>query len=253
MPEIRQDPATKEWVIIATDRAKRPEDFARTEKKKKLPRHSSRCPFCPGNESKTPGEIYSNRDGNGNWTLRVVPNKFPALVSDGSPLREEKLDFFRRVSGIGDHEVIIESPYHNDSFGEIDDDKAFEIVAAYHLRYRELSRDKRLKLVKIFRNHGVEAGTSLEHPHSQIVATPVVPLHIRHQLEEATRFYDNHGECVFCRLIDMELKVKSRVVTKEHGFLVIEPFASRMPFETWVIPLEHHATFGEIDAMELKG
>jgi len=253
MPEIRQNPATKEWVIIATERAKRPEDFINTEKKKRLPKHSKKCPFCPGNEDMTPKEIYSNRDSHGRWTLRVVPNKFPALIPEGNPVREEEGNFFRKMPGIGQHEVIIETPYHNETLGTVDEEKAFEIVAAYHLRYRKLSEDRRFKLIKIFRNQGSAAGTSLEHPHSQIVATPVVPIHIRHLLEEATRFFDDHGECVFCRMIEMELKEKTRVVLQEHGFIVIEPFASRVPFETWIIPLQHHATFGEVDAMELKG
>ena len=253
MPEIRQNPATKEWVIIATERAKRPEDFVSGEKKKRLPRRSRNCPFCPGNEDQTPKEIYSNRDSSGKWSLRVVPNKFPALIPEGTPVREEEGNFFRKMPGIGEHEVIIETPSHNDTMGTYDEEKLFEIVAAYHLRYRKLSEDSRFKLIKIFRNQGAAAGTSLEHPHSQIVATPVVPIHIRHLLEEATRFFDDHGECVFCRMIEMELKEKVRVVLQEHGFLVVEPFASRVPFETWIIPLQHHATFGEVDAMELKG
>jgi UDPglucose--hexose-1-phosphate uridylyltransferase len=253
MPEIRQSPATREWVIIATERAKRPEDFLSKEKKECLPRRSSRCPFCPGNEHKTPPEIVSNRDDKGNWTVRVVPNKFPALIPQGDVVREEDRDFFRSMPGLGQHEVIIETPIHCASFGQIDDEKAYEIVSMYHDRYRVLSQDKRFKLITIFRNQGEGAGTSLEHPHSQIVATPIVPLHIRHRLEEATRYYDNHGECVFCRMIEMEKKEKARVVMEGNGFIVIEPFASRGPFETWILPLEHRSTFGEVTRTDLGG
>ncbi|UCF04747.1 MAG: galactose-1-phosphate uridylyltransferase [bacterium] len=253
MPEIRQNPATKEWVIIATERAKRPEDFVAEEEEYTIPDYLEDCPFCPGNEDKTPPEIMSYGDGNGNWTLRVVPNKFPALVPHVLGEREEDFDFFRRMDGLGQHEVIIETPKHNESFGTIDDAKALEIVTAYRERYLALSEDKRFKLVKIFRNQGKAAGTSLEHPHSQIVATPVVPLHIRHRLEEATRYYDNHGKCVFCRMIEMERKEGERIVMEEDGFVVIQPFAARVPFETWILPLDHHATFGEIPEQELKG
>lgn len=253
MPEIRQNPATKEWVIIATERAKRPEDFVDRERKEEpVPDFSPECPFCPGNEGHTPPEIAANRL-DGDWSLRVVPNKFPALVPVGEDEREEEQNFFRRMNGLGQHEVVIETPSHNKSLGRVDDDKALEIVTAYRDRYIDLSRDKRFKLVKIFRNQGKAAGTSLTHPHSQIVATPVVPLHIRHRLEEATRFYDDHGQCVFCRIIDMERKERERVVADGDDFLVIEPFASRFPFETWILPREHHATFGEVRDAELVG
>jgi UDPglucose--hexose-1-phosphate uridylyltransferase len=253
MPEIRQNPATKEWVIIATERAKRPEDFARgASAEEPLPEHSDDCPFCPGNEDQTPPEITANRT-DGAWSLRVVPNKFPALVPHGEEERAVELSFFRRMDGLGQHEVIVETPLHNASFGIIEDAKALEIVTSYRDRYLELSADKRFKLVKIFRNHGKSAGTSLIHPHSQIVAAPVVPLHIRHRLEEATRFYDDHGQCVFCRIIEMEHQERDRVVMDEDDFIAVVPFAARFPFETWVLPREHHATFGEVTDAGLAG
>jgi UDPglucose--hexose-1-phosphate uridylyltransferase len=253
MPEIRQNPATKEWVIIATERAKRPEDFVSAEPKiSEHPRYLDSCPFCPGNESQTPPEIMSLRGKNGKWSLRVVPNKFAALVPTGDVVREEESDFFRSMDGLGQHEVVIETPQHNVSFGQISDRKALEIVTAYRDRYLDLIKDTRFKLVKIFRNQGKAAGTSLEHPHSQIVATPLVPLHIRHRLEAATRYYDDHGQCVFCRMIEMEKKEKARVVMENERFLVIEPFAARVPFETWILAKEHRATFGEVINAELK-
>jgi len=253
MPEIRQNPATKEWVIVATERAKRPEDFIKLARPRRVPRFSKKCPFCPGHEDQTPPEISSSRDEHGTWTVRVVPNRFAALVPEGDSIREEDFDFFRKMPGVGRHEVIIETPLHNASLGRIGDDKALEIVSTYHERYRCLSRDKRFKLITIFRNYGREAGTSLEHPHSQIVATPIVPLHIRHRLEEATRFYDDTGECVFCRIIESERKEKDRIVMEGDGFIVIEPFAARSPFETWILPLEHRSTFGEATLAELGG
>lgn len=253
MPEIRQNPATKEWVIVSTERAKRPEELIKPVKKRRVPRFSRRCPFCPGHETQTPPEITANRDERGKWTMRVVPNRFPALVPEGESVREEDCNFFRSMPGLGKHEVIVETPVHNASLGLVDDEKAFEVVSMYYERYRALSQDKRFKLITIFRNHGREAGTSLEHPHSQIVATPVVPLHIRHRLEEATRFNDDTGECLFCRIIEMERKEKTRVVMEGDGFMVIEPFASRSPFETWILPLEHRSTFGAATFSELTG
>jgi UDPglucose--hexose-1-phosphate uridylyltransferase len=253
MSEIRQNPATKEWVIVATERAKRPEDFVKLAKPRRVPRFSKKCPFCPGHEDQTPPEISSYRTERGAWTVRVVPNRFAALSPGGDSIREENIDFFRRMPGLGQHEVIIETPLHNLSLGRTGDEKALEIVSMYHERFRCLSRDKRFKLITIFRNYGREAGTSLEHPHSQIVATPVVPFHIRHRLEEATRFFDDTGECVFCRIIESEQKEKIRVVMQADGFIVIEPFASRSPFETWILPLRHRSTFGEAAADEIGG
>jgi UDPglucose--hexose-1-phosphate uridylyltransferase len=253
MPEIRQNPATKEWVIIATERAKRPEDFVSGEPKiSDPPDHEDTCPFCPGNEGKTPPEVMRVKGTNGKWRIRVVPNKFAALVPEGNVERDEESDFFRSMDGVGKHEVVVETPRHDVSFGQISDTKAFEIVDVYHKRYLELLEDDRFKLVKIFRNHGKAAGTSLEHPHSQIVATPIVPLHIRHRLEAATRYFDDHGHCVFCRMIEMEKKEKERVVLENERFIVIEPFAARVPFETWIISKEHRATFGETSGIELK-
>jgi UDPglucose--hexose-1-phosphate uridylyltransferase len=253
MPEIRQNPATKEWVIVAVERAKRPEDFIKPKPAHETVPFAETCPFCPGHEEMTPPEIVSNRDDTGAWSVRVVPNRFPALVPEGDSVREENLDFFRRMPGLGQHEVIIETPLHDASYGRVTDEKAFEIVSMYQKRYRCLREDKRFKLITIFRNYGREAGTSLEHPHSQIVATPVVPLHMRHRLEEATRFYDDNGTCLFCRIIDMEKKEKARVVMERDGFLVVEPFASRSPFETWILPLEHRSSFGETTMAELTG
>lgn len=253
MSEIRQSPATKEWVIVATERAKRPEDFAKAAPAPRAPRFSPACPFCPGNEKLTPPEIASNRDEQGSWTLRVVPNRFPALLPTEDSNREESCELFRKIPGLGQHEVIIETPVHNEPLGRSGDEKALEIVSMYRDRYRSLREDARFKLITIFRNYGVSAGTSLEHPHSQLVATPVVPLHIRHRLEEATRFYDDTGSCVFCRIIEAEKKERERVVMERDGFIVIEPFASRSPFETWILPLAHRSTFGEATSEEIAG
>lgn len=253
MPELRQNPATKEWVIIATERAKRPEDFAEVESREmERVDISPDCPFCPGNEKNTPPEELSYLNDAGEWRLRVVPNKFAALVPVGEAVREQDQGFFRSMNGVGKHEVIIETPSHWKSFGDISDTRAAEIVRAYYERFMVLSSDERFKLVKIFRNCGSRAGTSLEHPHSQIVATPVVPLHIRHRIEAAIRYYDDHGICVFCKMIEMEMAEKDRIIMEEDGYLAFSPFASRTPFETWVLPKKHMATFGETSMTGLK-
>ncbi|MBN2071758.1 MAG: galactose-1-phosphate uridylyltransferase [Candidatus Krumholzibacteriota bacterium] len=254
MSELRQNPCTKEWVIIATERAKRPEEFSGGMGPDNQPRPAfmAECPFCPGNENETPPEILAFRNRKDEWILRVVPNKFAALSPEGEAVREEESDFFRSMNGFGKHEVIIESRLHNASFGQISDNAALRIIDAYYQRFQDLSADRRFKLIKIFRNCGSTAGTSLEHPHSQIVATPVVPLHIRHRLESAMRYYDDHGDCVFCTMIEKEKEEKERLIIDEPGFIAFTPFAARVPFETWIIPERHMSTFGEISKTEQK-
>lgn len=251
MPELRQDPATKQWVVIATERAKRPEDYSKDAEDVGHPDHSGDCPFCPGNEPMTPPEEFAYRmagtepDTRG-WWVRVIPNKFAALVPDGHLGRIRENGFFRRMSGVGKHEVVIESPRHNATVGTMDLKQIEEILLIYRDRFNQLSQDPKFQFVIVFRNHGRLAGTSLVHPHSQMIATPMVPLHIRHRLEEAMRYYDDNGECVFCRMLGEEVEAQKRVVLETEDFVAFEPFASSAPFETWIMPKKHAATYGSI-------
>ena len=250
MPEMRQDPTTKEWVIIATERAKRPHDFRKGGPSPEKPAYKADCPFCPGNEHMTPPETLAYRKGgipNGSgWWVRVVPNKYPALVSVGSLERKEEKGFFRKMDGVGLHEVVIGSPIHNQLFPLLDDYHVSETLLAYRERYLALRQDPRIKLIIIFKNHGISAGTSLEHTHSQIVATAVVPSNIRKKLVEAARHYDDYGCCVYCDLVEEERSFGKRIVLETEKFVVLHPFASRFPFETWIVPKIHQASFGDI-------
>jgi UDPglucose--hexose-1-phosphate uridylyltransferase len=256
MPQLRQDPATKEWVIIAKERSKRPDDFKKTKSVDEKPAYKKECPFCPGNEHLTPPETLAYRSGGPSnskgWWLRVVPNKFPALSLDGSLERKEEKGFFRLMDGVGVHEVVIGSPIHNQLFCQMEDRQTEEVLLAYRERYLALRQDPRIKLIIIFKNHGEAAGTSLEHPHSQITGTAVVPSNIRKKLEEAARYYDDHGRCVYCDLIQEELFFGKRIVMDTEKFVVLHPFASRFPFETWIIPKEHQASFGLISIEDSK-
>ena len=250
MPQLRQDRTTKEWVIIAAERAKRPNDFKKAEPVIERPSFQPDCPFCPGNEHLTPPETLAYRSGgppnSSEWWVRVIPNKFPALSPEGSLERKEEKGFFRMMDGVGAHEVVIGSPIHNQLFHRLDDEKVGEVLLAYRERYLALRGDERIKLIIIFKNHGRGAGTSLEHTHSQIVGTSVVPSNIRRKLEEAARYYDDHGSCVYCDLIEEELNDGRRVVMETGKYVVLHPFASRFPFETWILPKEHQASFGLI-------
>lgn len=253
MSEIRQDPTTKEWVIIARERAKRPQDFISQQTKSKPPAFSPSCPFCPGNESMTPPEVllYRNQE-NQSWRVRVFANKFPALTPEGNTIRREEEGFFLNMDGVGIHEVLVETPLHNKSLALMEDSGVEEVLRAYQERYNTLSQIPFVKLIIIFKNHGLSAGTSLEHPHSQLVATPVVPRHIRMKYEVAIQYYDDTGRCLYSDLVDRELRIGMRVVMETERFVVFHPFASHRPFETWVVPKIHQACFGNISIESLK-
>jgi UDPglucose--hexose-1-phosphate uridylyltransferase len=256
MPELRQDPATKQWVIIATERAKRPTDFMKTSTPVSLPVYQPNCPFCPGNESMTPPETMAYRKGgaaNGpGWWVRAFPNKFSALAPEGSLSRQETEGFFRKMDGVGQHEVVVESSQHNLCIPLMADSQVEEILLAYRERYLALREDPRFKLIIIFKNHGSRAGTSLEHPHSQMVAMPIVPLTIRYRFEKAASHFDDEGTCVYCDILREGLRIRTRLILESDRFATFHPFASRAPFETWIVPKKHHASFGSISVDESK-
>jgi UDPglucose--hexose-1-phosphate uridylyltransferase len=249
---MRQDPTTEEWVILATERAKRPHDLVRAKTKPEPLAFLSSCPFCPGNEDKTPKEtlVYSN-ERKGGWQVRAFANRFPALNVDGGSDRRREHDFFLEMDGVGIHEVIVESPKHNRPLALMEESEVRSVLLAYQERYHALSRMSFVKLIIIFENHGSAAGTSLEHPHSQVIATPVVPKHVRLRHEVAVRYYDNVGRCLYSDLTAHELSVGKRVVMETEGFVVFHPFASHQPFETWVVPKKRQTRFGDISGKDV--
>lgn len=253
MSEIRQDPTTEEWVIMAKERAKRPHDFVRQRAKPDLPPFSPSCPFCPGNETETPPEVllYQGEKAQQGWRVRAFANQFAALRPQGSTARREEEGFFLGMDGIGVHEVLVETPVHNKPLALMEDSGVEDVLHAYQERYNALSRMSFVKLVIIFKNQGSSAGTSLEHPHSQLVATPVVPKHIRMKYEVAIRYYDNTGRCLYSDLVGRELRTGKRVVMETEKFVVFHPFASHQPFETWILPSIHQACFGNASAEDL--
>jgi UDPglucose--hexose-1-phosphate uridylyltransferase len=245
MPELRKDPVVGRWVIISTERSRRPTNFAAGTQK----RSGGFCPFCPGNEDKTPPEVYAIRPQGGppngpGWTVRVVPNKFPALqIEGGLDRRGEGL--YDRMNGIGAHEVIIESPDHNVDLADLPAEHIRDVLLAYRERILDLSRDRRLRYVLIFKNHGSSAGATLEHTHSQLIATPIIPRFLQEELEGSRRYFELKERCVFCDIVHQESENGNggRVVTMTDGFVALEPFAPRFPFETWILPRRHDASF----------
>src|ERR1700690_4179737 len=251
MPELRQNFFTKEWVIIATERAKRPEDLATHRAVQPVPAFVETCVFCPGNESKTPPEVLRSPAGPGEpWAVRVIPNKFAALSSELQPTRNLQ-HLRRRIDGFGFHEVIIDTPDHSGCMALLPDAHVASILYAYRERYNVLSMDHRVNHITIFKNHGADAGASLQHPHSQLIATPVIPSQVRHRLHEALRHYDDVGECMFCHMVEREVEDQTRIVLKSERFVAMEVFASATPFATHIFPLRHMASFGDISEMEV--
>ena len=251
MPELRQNFFTKEWVIIATERAKRPEELATHRALEPTPAFVETCPFCPGNESRTPPEVMRSPGGPGEpWAVRVIPNKFAALSSDVQPTRSLQ-HLRRRIEGFGFHEVIIDSPDHSSYMGLLPEARVSAILSVYRQRYNALSLDHRVNHITIFKNHGTDAGASLQHPHSQLIATPVIPSQVRHRLHEALRHYDDVGECMFCHMVEREIEDQTRIVVKSERFVAMEVFAAATPFATHIFPLRHMASFGDTSEMEI--
>jgi len=253
MPTLRQDPTTKEWVIFATERAKRPDDFFKGAVHLKDEAGVSTCPFCPGKESATPPAILTLPGKNpSEWSVRVFPNRFAALGPGKAKKLKRVGSLYREMEGIGRHEVIVETPEHDQILALMEENKILDVLKAYRQRYESLTEDPTIKVILIFKNHGQSAGTSLKHSHSQLVATPVVPNDIEQKYEVANSYYDDTGKCLYSELVREEMKVKERVVLQTDRFLVFHPYASRFPFETWIAPREQEPAFGNVSDAGLE-
>ncbi|MGC9524309.1 MAG: galactose-1-phosphate uridylyltransferase [Limnospira sp.] len=252
MTELRQNLVTRDWVIIATERAKRPHEFAPPDgKRTRPPKYRQDCPFCPGNEDLTgSAETLRLADDRG-WRVRVVGNKYPALSNVGERIRQAD-GIFRSLSGVGYHEVIIEHPRHDLTTALMPPQDIADILRIYRQRYTELRDDPRVETIIIFKNHGRGAGTSLEHPHSQIAALPIVPYQWRDRAKEAVRYYDDTGGCLFCRTLKDELKAGDRIIYEGEYFVAFIPYAALSPFHTWIFPRRHASSFDEITDEEIE-
>ncbi len=251
MPEFRQNMATKEWVIVSANRGKRPSDFAKeSEKKEPPPQFKKDCPFCLGNEDRTPEAVYRSPE-EGRWQIRVVPNKFAALQPDLATTRSN-VGSFLAAKGFGIAEVVIESPEHHKTIALMQMSEVSAVLTAYRQRYKAIAGNADINLITIFRNHGPRAGTSLEHPHSQIIATPIVPPHVRYPIEQSIQHYDQLGSCVYCDMIEEERRQKERLIIDTDNFLAFCPFAARTPFETRIFPKRHMPCLSSIDNEEIE-
>lgn len=244
MPELRKDPVLGRWIIISKERSKRPTDFL----VEKFEVTGGFCPLCPGNEDKTPKEVlslgrdWSSANNTKNWQVRVVPNKYPALVIEGD-INKEGEGLYDKMNGIGAHEVIIESPDHEEDFAYLSPEDMALVFRAYRGRIEDLGKDLRFQYVMVFKNHGRAAGASLEHPHSQLIALPVLPRLIVSEIEGALSYYKYKERCIFCDIVKQEIKNTSRVVCQNDDFITLTPFAPKTPFEMWVLPKRHSSSF----------
>ncbi len=251
MSNFRRDPLKGTWVITENQRIRQPREFLidRQQITMRL------CPFCPGQESKTPVEVFALRPDNTaankpGWQVRVVPNKFPLLRIEGE-LNPQATGLYQSMRGIGAHEVIIETPDHQRSLAQLDLAETTSVLQAYRARLLDLRQDSRFRYLQVFKNHGIEAGAPLPHAHSQLMAVPITPPVIRNELNSCREHFRSTGNCLICDLLAQEIADGKRVVFNDGRFLVLAPYASCFPFELRLFPLQHNHDFALQNDREL--
>jgi UDPglucose--hexose-1-phosphate uridylyltransferase len=261
--ELRKDYLLNRWVVIATERSRRPTEFA---KQKAESAQTSVCPLCVGNEHMTPpavmlylkqnGEIKKDKDHNGmrpkNWLIRVIPNLYPAFAPPKDPADQAQIMKSEHFGyAVGHHEVLVESPNHDEDPADAELPQLKYLINAYIDRLRDLSAKPYVQYVSIFRNYGREAGASLSHAHSQIIATPTVPQIVEEEMAASKTFYDQHQKCVFCDIIEKETK-SPRLILDNSSFVVFAPYASVHPLEFWILPKKHYINILNLTHAEIK-
>lgn len=245
---LRQNPLTRQWVIYAPQRSQRPGHTQRgpSVSSGQLPPKDAQCPFCPGNESMLPGLIYELKSDDDDWLTRVVPNKYPALTPDVD-ITNGKDGLYRRLAAFGIHEVVIETPFHNQDLPMQSASHIESILDTFLQRYRSI-RDqfKEIMTILIFRNHGPTSGTSLIHPHSQIIAAPIIPKYIYDKEAIAEAYFERHERCLLCELLEDEVRKARRCIYENTSFVAFVPFSAQVPYEIWIVPKKHGADFADI-------
>ncbi|MDR1195027.1 MAG: galactose-1-phosphate uridylyltransferase [Endomicrobium sp.] len=253
MPEFRRDPIIGRWVIVDPSRSFKKMTYSAEEE---YPKDVSKCPFCAGNESMTRPEILAYADScrqpnSKNWTLRVIPNNKPILEIEGA-LKRRGEGMYDKMDGIGAHEIIIETPKHCMSIADKSEKEYGDVYSAIIERVKDLRRDTRLEYILAFKNYGISANALFEHPHSQLIAMPIVPKRVREEITGAENYFKYKERCVFCDIIAQETSSGIRVVEENEDFIALCPYASRYPFETWVLPKNHFTDFDLLPNKELK-
>lgn len=242
MPEFRKDPIVNRWVIIAPERARRPQN----NRVERLVAPAGPCAFCAGNEAMTPPEAaaYPSTKGVSRWSIRIIPNKYPAAIDTSVDITQSD-ELYRQRSAIGLHEVIVEAPEHLTEMVQLSEERFAEVIYAYRDRMAALQRDKRWQYVLIYKNQGAQAGATFEHIHSQLIALPMVPVQAENDARGARLYYESKGGCIYCAIARREMTDSTRAISEDDGFVVFAPFAARFPYETWIIPKEHNSNFAD--------
>ncbi|OYW73468.1 MAG: hypothetical protein B7Z37_21505 [Verrucomicrobia bacterium 12-59-8] len=256
MSEMRFNPITLDWVVMAPDRALRPDDFHRQGLEHPVrPAHRDDCPFCSGNEGLTQGEVARIGVPDGSWLVRVVSNKY-SVFDPVLDLQRKKQGTFRSMAAAGVHEVVVEHPRHDLDLGEMEPAHLVRVLSMYRERYQALRGHPLVESIVIFKNQGQRAGSSLEHAHSQITAAPVLSSQVCMRLQEARRFHELEGGCLYCSVLHDELLAEERIIEAGEAFVAFMPYASLSPYHTWIFPRKHESSFDEIsdeDILELAG
>lgn len=239
--ELRQDPVTGDWVVIATGRGKRPEEFANQDKEEVSQDSDHKCFFCYPEETGQEKDVLIYTDSKNDWTLRVFPNKYPAF-SRGKRMKHWEEGPYFGMDGTGYHELVVTRD-HEKSLGQLDPMQVAEVIDAYQDRYISLMNKKSVNYIDIFHNHGKKAGASISHPHSQLVAIPVISPYVNGELSGAETYYRQNKECIYCAMFSWEQEHGKRMVFENDEYLAFCPFASRAAFEVWVVPKKHKPYF----------
>jgi UDPglucose--hexose-1-phosphate uridylyltransferase len=228
--ELRRDPVTQSWVIQ--------EDAPGT-----WPPNGD-CPLCPGREDQSPQTLYEHPFRQPNWQVRVIPHMRPLYRIEGDAQRRGE-GLYDKMRSLGAHEIIVESPDHHAALSHQSDENVGQVLRAAVSRITDLKKDSRFRYVTFFRNQGERAGQSIEHPHSQVTATPFIPRRLVYELRSSLRYYELKERCLLCDILKQELSQQKRTVEWDERYAAICPFASRVPYETWILPVNHHCAFEE--------
>ncbi len=257
MSDIRFNPVDGVNVIISEERSGRPFSIS-GDKDSSVPSEGGRdCPFCEGNENSTPKEVYALRQKGSSpnqkgWKVRVVPNKFPVLTPDPVKSSENSGNLLLKShAGYGVHEVLIETPAHGRTLGELPEEQIKNVLSTYIRRLNTISLDTDIKYVSVFKNHGERAGASVEHSHSQIIASDFVPDFIERRIENLSNYYNSNESCMICDIVDNEIRTDKRIVYNSRKFVILAPYWSGMPFEVWIIPRKHGHRFRLVSGGDL--
>ncbi|MCL2144569.1 MAG: galactose-1-phosphate uridylyltransferase [Endomicrobia bacterium] len=254
MPEFRRDPVIGRWIIIDPSR-----NFKKImhSQEDEYPKDKSKCPFCPGNESMTRPEILAYSDNphrhpnSAGWTLRVIPNNKPLLEIEGT-LKRRGEGMYDKMDGVGAHEIIIETTNHYQTIADRNEKQYENIITSIIERMKDLRRDSRLEYILSFKNYGISANAVFEHHHSQLIAMPIVPKRVREEITGAENYYKYRERCVFCDIIAQEMSAEARIVQENEDFIALCPYASRYPFETWILPKNHQTDFDSLSYKDIK-